>query len=122
MEHDQPREERAGERRALEEILDQHPDTTRKLRALWALHAVGGFTEKLGLRLLTTGDEFLRAWAIQFLAEGKKPSDAVLKEFVRLAGADPSPVVRLYLAAAAQRITISQRENILLELISHAED
>jgi len=54
--------------------------------------------------------------------KGKKPSDAVLKEFARLAGADPSPVVRLYLAAAAQRIMISQREDILFELISHTED
>ena len=106
----------------LEKILRENPETTRRLRALWALHVTGGVTEEMGLRLLKESDEFLCAWAIQFLAERKNPSEAVLKEFVRLAEADISPVVRLYLATAAQRLPTAQREAIVSGLITHAED
>ncbi|MCH9022606.1 MAG: hypothetical protein IID32_07555, partial [Planctomycetes bacterium] len=35
---------------------------------------------------------------------------------------DPSPVVRLYLAAALQRLPLDQRFEIALGLVSHADD
>ena len=59
---------------------------------------------------------------IQFACEDKKPSEALLKEFARLAKEDPSPVVRLYLASACQRLSIEQRLPILENLLAHAED
>jgi hypothetical protein len=40
----------------------------------------------------------------------------------RLAKEDASPLVRLYLASATQRIEIAQRWPILAGLVSHAED
>ncbi len=40
----------------------------------------------------------------------------------RLAKDDPSPVVRLYLASAAQRIDVAKRWPILTALASHAGD
>ncbi|MEA3213459.1 MAG: hypothetical protein QOE70_6516 [Chthoniobacter sp.] len=107
---------------ALAKMLAEHPDETRQLRALWALHDTGGFTEALALKSLTAKSEWVRAWAIQLACEEGKPSDPLLAEFAKLATSDPSPVVRLYLASAAQRIEIAMRWPILEALASHAED
>ena len=107
---------------ALEKLLNDQPDSPRKLRALWALHVTGGFQERLGLELLHHQDEYLRAWAVQFLAEARNPPAPVLQEFARLARDDPSPLVRLYLASALQRLPAAQRETILEGLLTHTED
>ena len=72
--------------------------------------------------LLKDDDEIIRAWAIQLACEDKKPSDALLKEFARMAREDKSPVVRLYLASALQRLPVAQRGEILEALLAHAED
>ena len=45
-----------------------------------------------------------------------------MKEFARLAKEDPSPVVRLYLASACQRLTVAERLPIVEALLAHAED
>ena len=53
----------------------------------------------------------------------KTPVSAfVLESFTALAQSDPSPVVRLYLASAAQRLPFSDRWQILGELAKHGED
>jgi hypothetical protein len=84
---------------------------------------MGGFSENDGLNLLKTEkNEYSRAWIIQLLVEDKKASGAVLGEFARLAREDESPVVRLYLASACQRLALEQRGEILAGLLSHAED
>lgn len=59
---------------------------------------------------------------MQLLCEGKNPSAATLAEFTRLAKEDPSPLVRLYLASACQRLTVAQRTPIVEALLAHAED
>jgi putative membrane-bound dehydrogenase-like protein len=107
---------------ALRKILDQNPDVTRKLRAMWALHATGGLSEKLGLAQLKSDQEHVRAWAIQLLTEDKKPSDTLLNELASLAKSDPSPVVRLFVASALQRISVDKRASILEGLFARAED
>ncbi|MBI3876605.1 MAG: hypothetical protein HY300_11765 [Verrucomicrobia bacterium] len=45
-----------------------------------------------------------------------------MKEFARLANDDPSPVVRLDLASACQRLRLEQRAPIVEALLAHAED
>ncbi len=102
------------------------------LKMIWLMHSTGAFQENLlegllkgkefGVRLLRHGDESVRAWTIQLLCEDKKPSSDALKEFERLAKEDPSPVVRLYLASACQRLTVEQRAPIVEALLAHAED
>ena len=54
--------------------------------------------------------------------EDRKPASDVLQEFARLALEDKSPVVRLYLASALQRLPLEQRGEILAGLLSHNED
>lgn len=107
---------------ALAKMLFENPDETRQLRALWALHGIGGVNEPIALNALKSPHEFLRAWTIQLTSEDGTPSAPLLEEFARLAKEDPSPVVRLYLASAVQRIDIAKRWPILTELVAHASD
>ena len=44
------------------------------------------------------------------------------RSFAELAKSDPSPVVRLYLASALQRLPLDERWKIAEDLLSHAED
>lgn len=98
------------------------PKEILELRALWVLHVTGGLTEDIGLKLLEKPNAYLRAWTIQLLAENKNVSPTVLKEFVRMAQLDPSPVVRLYLASALQRVPVDDRWDAIAALNAHGED
>lgn len=107
----------------LRELVEaQEVETKSRLRGLWALHAVGGTTPALLTALLSDKREHLRAWAIQLLCEQGTPSDAILQEFAALAKSDPSPVVRLYLASALQRLPLEHRWPIAEGLARRAED
>jgi putative membrane-bound dehydrogenase-like protein len=107
---------------ALAKLLAENPDDTRQLRALWALHCTAGLTDAIALSALKVKSEYVRGWTVQLACEDGRPSEALLAEFARLAKDDPSPLVRLYLASAAQRIAIPQRWPILTALASHGED
>jgi putative membrane-bound dehydrogenase-like protein len=102
--------------------LETSRDTIQRLRALWTLHVMRGLTAKRLAELLRDQDEHLRAWAIQLLCENKRPSESVRNELVRLGSADKSPLVRLYLACAMQRLPLAQRVPVLAGLLAHAED
>ncbi len=118
-------EERGGTpetTRGLTRILRENPDPRRRLRALWALHASGGLVEGLLLEQLRSEHAYLRAWAIQLLCESRNPSRAALAEFAQLARLDPSPVVRLYVASALQRMPLDDRWEIAQALLAHGED
>jgi len=97
-------------------------EESSKLRLLWALHGVVGLNEPLAFKLLKNYSEYVRAWTIQLMTEDKKVSPELLQEFARLAREDKSPVVRLYLASALQRLPLEQRSEILSGLIAHVED
>jgi len=78
--------------------------------------------EKRLMRGLTDQDEYVRAWAIQLLAEDQKPSKEALERFAEMAKGDASAVVRLYLASAMQRTPVAQRMAVLDGLLRHEED
>ena len=107
---------------ALAKILAENPDETRKLRALWALHVTDGLIETIALEQLKSPHEHVRAWTIQLLAEKKSSSKTALEKLGALAKEDKSPVVRLYLASAAQRLQAEDRWGILEGLVGHEED
>ena len=109
--------------------------TPKQLRALWALHATDGLSRKRLAELLDHDDEYVRAWVIQFLCDPcdinafqpKRKTDwrlevPILKKFAEMACKDSSPIVRLYLASAAQRLAFADRWSILEGLVSHEED
>ena len=97
-----------------------NPD--HRLRAMWTLHVTGEWTADALVQTLSDGDEYIRAWAIQLLCEDKSPTDIALQKFARMAREDQSPIVRLYLASALQRLGPAMRWTIASELMTHAED
>ncbi len=98
------------------------PDTGRKLRSLWALHVTGGANQAQLTDLLDHSDAHIRAWAIQLLCEDKDPGRKALNKFKEMAATDPSPVTRLYLASALQRIPERNVWQVAEGLLSHAGD
>ena len=102
-------------------------DVPRKLRVLWTLHAIGALSEKPLLEIASdtnakTSHPYLRAWAIQLELEDRDAGPEVVKALQELATKEPSPVVRLYLASALQRLPIESRWKIAEALLTHEED
>lgn len=98
---------------------------SQKLRLLWTIHAVFGISPELTNQLLAaTGpeSEYLRAWAIQLELEDRTASPETLRKLQTLAKSDPSPVVRLYLASALQRLPNAERWTLAESLAAHEED
>jgi putative membrane-bound dehydrogenase-like protein len=106
----------------LRDIFRSNPDTDLRLRAMWALHITGGFVPEQLSEALADRDPHVRAWAIQMLCEDLAPPAATLETFARMARSDDSAVVRLYLAAALQRLDHEARWPIAEALIARAED
>ena len=106
----------------LQKQLKDAPAIRQKLRALWALHVTGGADEGLLSELLSHSNEYLRAWAIQLALEDKEVNADMLSQMAKMAAEDPSPVVRLYLASALQRLPLESRWEIATGLVAHEED
>jgi len=107
----------------LHALLKNGKTTRDRLRALWALHAMGGIDVKASSALLADPDEMVRSWTVALLTEKRDAATgATLTAFLKMAKRDPSPVVRRYLASALQRIPKSARANIVSALGEHAED
>jgi putative membrane-bound dehydrogenase-like protein len=111
-----------GARKELERLAVHADLDTTRLQGLWALHATGGLDEAMIAQGLNDPAPHNRAWTIQLAMETNAPSSETLARFATLAKADPSPVVRLYLASALQRIQPETRWDILTHLVQHAED
>ena len=97
-------------------------DPASELRALWARHATGTDEKDWAQGSLGSPDEYVRAWAIQLACEKRDTSAATREKFAQMAKDDKSPVVRLYLASAAQRLSVDERKPIVEALITHGED
>jgi len=93
-----------------------------RLRALWALHAVGGASDEWLRQRLNDRSEHVRVWAVRLLTDSGTPDESTLKEFVRLGREEPSPMVRLFLASALQRLPAGPRVELARALLKHAED
>jgi putative membrane-bound dehydrogenase-like protein len=106
----------------LAKLAFEHADSTRRLRGLWGLHAVGGLNEERIARGLANDDPYVRAWTIQLALEERGPSAATRKALAEMASSDSSAVVRLYLASAADRLSREERAPIVRRLVEHGED
>jgi hypothetical protein len=107
---------------ALMKMMDNDADGVHRLRAMWTLNMCEELDESRLIKALVDSDEYVRAWAIQLLAENQNPSPEALEKFETMAKADASPVVRLYLASAMQRTPVDKRHRVMEALIAHAED
>ena len=109
-------------RPALADVLTNNADVTRRLRALWALHVTGGVGAERLVGLMNDQEALVRAWAIQLALEARRPTENVTKKLNDMARTEPSPVVRLYLASAMQRLPVEQRWTIAEHLASKPEN
>ena len=123
----------------LADMFNNAPNAPKRLRAMWAQYVTNGLNSARLTKLLDHENEHVRAWAVQFLCDesrinafqpnggmdtqpGLKLATEVLEKFSTMASTDSSPVVRLYLASAVQRLQFDQRWKILEGLVSHAVD
>lgn len=111
-----------GTHAQLKAIFDKNRNTDLRLRAMWALHVSGGLAPEALVKSLDDKDAYIRAWAIQLLCEDRAPSASALAKFRSMAQRDRSPVVRLYLAAALQRVDTEDKWAIAIALIKNSED
>jgi putative heme-binding domain-containing protein len=106
----------------LSELFRKHKNADYRLRAMWALHVTKNFTESELQNALDDKDEYVRAWVIQLLCEDKNASKKSIDLMVNRSRKETSAVVRLYLAAALQRMDVNAKWNLAEGLIAHGED
>ncbi|MFT5474568.1 MAG: putative membrane-bound dehydrogenase-like protein [Kiritimatiellia bacterium] len=104
------------------DLFTQSETAAHQLRALWALHITQNLPADRLRPLLDHAEPYIRAWAIQLLGEDQAYEPATLKKLAAMANEDASPVVRLYVAAALQRMPLADRWSIAQNLVVHDED
>ena len=72
--------------------------------------------------LLRDSDEYVRSWAVQLLMNDIRLTEAGVAMLTEMARDEESPLVRLYLASAAQRVPVTMRAPLLKVLLARAED
>jgi len=95
--------------------------TRTALRAMWALHVTGGMEEKWLLEQTHDKREHIRMWAIKLLNDNGAPTQAALRQFVKLAQSDTAGLVQLELASTLQRLPHAQRWELATALVSHGK-
>jgi putative heme-binding domain-containing protein len=112
----------SGTRESLTRALGESKEEVHQLNLLWAIHATGGLKPETVIEQLSAPAEFVRAWAIQLGLDGGTPLRALVEKLAVMARNDVSPVVRLYLASALQRLSAAERIPIAEGLLAHPED
>ena len=107
--------------RRLSEIATTHAVPARRLRAIWCLHGIGLFDRELATQGIADGNEYVRAWTVQLLAESNRIAERV-ELIQRTLAVESSPIVRLYLASAAGRMPAATAWSILEKLSSQREN
>lgn len=108
----------------LEEIARTHPDDRRRLRAMWARHAIGVYDTELIGELLSDDSPHVRGWALRlaFEQQGAEVYPEQLDGLTELAQSDPSPVVRLEICSIVGRMPLADRWQSVEALASHDAD
>ena len=107
---------------SLKKIAASHADITRQLRGIWALYALGEFSQADQMRLLTNNNEHLRVWGVRLLSNEESISAGVAGKLIALAKDEKSAFVRLYLASALFKMAGDKRFELANVLCSHQED
>jgi len=93
-----------------------------KLRAMWTLHNCQLYTKADLQQQLDHASDDVRWWAVQLLVEDRQADKEVVAKFAAMAATDKSPLVRLSLASALQRLPVESRLAIATALAAHEED
>ena len=106
----------------LQNRLHSSVDKNARLQALWALHVTGGLGEDHLLEASRDDEAALRAWAVRLFTDRGPASAKAIARMVAMARSDPSPLVRLHLASAAQRVPANVRTPLLIGLAHRSQD
>ncbi|MDB6135465.1 MAG: Cytochrome c [Verrucomicrobiales bacterium] len=115
----------SGIREALLARYADLPGTVAKLRALWALHAIGADDMVFLRSQLRHADKHVRTWAVRLLlddaAKARKDTDTIAA-LQALAMEEKEASVRLALASALQRLPLEVRAALAAPLLARAQD
>jgi putative heme-binding domain-containing protein len=107
-------------------LASDSKDSSR-LRFLWLISSMhwlrkggGGLGENS--QFFSDPSEHVRAWAVRLGSEATAWWDPLSSKYADLARTDPSAVVRLALASAAQRMPATERWDLITALAAHGED
>lgn len=90
------------------------------LNAIWGLHVTGGLSQ---MRTKDIDRGVIDGWMIQLELEDREVDQKTLETWTRIAASEySSPVYRMYLASALQRLPLSQRWELAEVLSGWAED
>jgi len=121
-------------REPFKKLLTQATDTPARLRALWAMHTSVGLDARTTVDCLNSPDEWVRGWILQLGLETIENVQRLMQEaeeqqlkidpgLQKLAERDPSPLVRLFVASALQRVNNQElRQETVTRLLAHEED
>ena len=107
---------------ALRASFGSETSAPKRLRMLWSLYVTGGLDEPALRDLLNDRDENVRAWSVRLLGDSAEPGPEALATMAAMSARDGSPLVRLALASALQRIAPVRRWPLAEGLVSHVED
>lgn len=108
----------------LRSMARSHSQASSRLRALWALHGMNAIDQELTDAALQDSSPHVRAWAVRLQMEShnNRLTSNQLSKLVSLAASDQSPVVRLSLASAANRLPLESRWDLLASLTRYPQD
>ena len=95
---------------------------TEQLRVMWCLHLIGAADEAWLRDMLSNGSEHLKVWAIRLLMDREDLESETKQMLATMAGGESSALVRLYLAAAMQRLPLADRWAVAEGLVGFEED
>lgn len=121
------RDTQLAERILWEGVQKENRKASEKLQSLWTLHAMGKLGPADLLQLADYKEEQIRGWAVRLEAEDHKLgvsaySKQLWLDKLKSLANDSSPRVRLEVAAAIQRLPVSDRWDAAEVLLSHQKD
>lgn len=108
----------------LKQFSDRSQSSAQRLRSLWALFAVGEFSDKTALRGCADPDDDIRGWTVR-LSVDSEPTNIVSQRLARLSAEETSARVQLSLVSALQRLPQPDQPAVarpLVERIRNADD
>jgi putative heme-binding domain-containing protein len=106
---------------ALKTVAFEHGSELVRLRGLWALNAIGGWTSELTLLGGKDKSEYVCCWALRL--DSDYPTGAVsLKDLAFISQHGPSSLIRRAVASGLQKLAVRDRHDILQALSSQAGD
>jgi putative membrane-bound dehydrogenase-like protein len=100
----------------------QNAEPARRLAGLWTLHGMDQLTPEDLQRALRDVDPHVRGWAVQLATDNRSKPSPLAAQFGGMAATEVSPVVRRYLASAAQRVPGDVAWEIIEALARRTDD